>query len=126
MRKKKSKLDCFNCGKKCHFARDYTKLKNVLFDYSLFVYVTSHVVVVHLCPLCIIDLGAIKLIVRYKVRFVEYHRILVGSCDVIKVDNEASMKVLGVDTYNLDLRGGHDLCSMICYTLPKFDETYFL
>ena len=40
--------------------------------------------------------------------FVEYHRIPIGSRD-IKVGNGASVEVLGIGTYKLELRGGHTL-----------------
>lgn len=33
-RKNKSKLECFNCRKKCHFTCDCTKPNKVHFDYS--------------------------------------------------------------------------------------------
>ena len=55
-----------------------------------------------------VDSAAIEHVARDKVGFVEYHRIPVG-CRDIKVGNGASVEVLGIGTYNLELRGGHTL-----------------
>lgn len=45
-----SKLDCFNCGKKGQFACDCTEPKKVPHDYSLFIYVTSHIMLLTHSP----------------------------------------------------------------------------
>ena len=45
---------------------------------------------------------------RDRVGFVEYGWIHVGNRD-IKVGNGASVEVLGIGTYKLELRGGHTL-----------------
>ena len=55
-----------------------------------------------------VDSVAIEHVVRDRVEFVEYHRIPVESRD-IKVGNGASVEVLGIGTYKLELRGGHTL-----------------
>ena len=55
-----------------------------------------------------VDSEAIEHVARDRVGFMEYHRIPVGSRD-IKVGNEASVEVLGIGTYKLELRGGRTL-----------------
>ena len=49
-----------------------------------------------------IDSAATKHVARDRVGFVEYRRIPVGSRD-IKVGNKASVEVLGIGTYKLEL-----------------------
>lgn len=58
--------------------------------------------------MCIVYSGATKYIARDWVSYVEYRQIVNRSRD-IKVENEASMEVLGLDAYKLDLWGGHTL-----------------
>ena len=55
-----------------------------------------------------IDSAVTEHVARDKVGFVEYRRIPVGS-RVIKVGNEASVEVLGIGTYKLELCGGRTL-----------------
>ena len=55
-----------------------------------------------------VDSAAIKHVARNRVGFVEYCRIPVG-CRDIKVGNGASVEVLGIGTYKLELRGGRTL-----------------
>ncbi|XP_075661774.1 uncharacterized protein LOC142631486 [Castanea sativa] len=57
------------------------------------------------------DSAATEHVARDRVKFVEYHRIPVGSKD-IKVENGASVKVLGIGTYKLELRGG---CTLLLH-----------
>jgi hypothetical protein len=56
----------------------------------------------------IVDLATIEHVARDRVRFVEYRHIHVGSQDM-KAGNGASIEVLGIGTYKLDLRGKHVL-----------------
>jgi hypothetical protein len=63
-RKDKSKMVCFNCRKEGHFAREYTKQKKALSDFSRYVYVTSHVMVAHSYPMWIVDSVAIENVAR--------------------------------------------------------------
>ena len=62
-----------------------------------------------------VDSAVTKHVARDKVGFVEYRRIPIESRD-IKVGNGASVEVLGIGTYMLELRGGH--------TLLLHDELY--
>lgn len=101
-RKTKSNLECFNYEKQCHFARDYIELKNVHFYFSCKVSVTSHVMVVHSYSMWIVDSGAIEYITRDWVSFMEYHKIATRSRD-IELGNGASVEVLELVTYKLDL-----------------------
>jgi len=58
--------------------------------------------------LCGLDSAAIENVARDWVGFVKYRRVPVGSRD-IKVGNGASMEVLGIGIYKLNLRGGRTL-----------------
>jgi hypothetical protein len=51
---------------------------------------------------------AIDHVVRDRVGFVEFRRIPIESRN-ITIGNEASVEVLGIGTYKLDLRGGRTL-----------------
>ena len=55
-----------------------------------------------------VDSVATEHVARDRVGFVENRRIPVGSKD-IKVGNGASVEVLGIGTYKLELRGGRTL-----------------
>ena len=65
-----------------------------------------------------IDSIATKHVVRDRVGFVEYRRIPVGSRD-IKVGNKASVEVLGIGTYKLELQGGRTLLLQDVLYAPK-------
>jgi hypothetical protein len=109
-RKDKSKMVCFNCGKEDHFARECTEPKKVLSD-SRYVYVTSHVMVADSYPMWTVDSTATEHVARDRVGFVEYRRVPVGSPD-IKVGNGASMEVVGIGTYKMELWGG---CTLLLH-----------
>ena len=60
-----NKVKCFNCQKKGHFARDYTKPKKVTNSLTFSnIRVCSHVLVAHSLPDWIVDTEATKHVAR--------------------------------------------------------------
>ena len=55
-----------------------------------------------------VESTATEYVARDRMGFVEYCQIPIGSRD-IKVGNGASMEVLGIGTYKLELHGGRTL-----------------
>jgi len=78
--KKGKNMNCFNCGKPGHFARDYPEPK-VMFNHNhpSNLYVSSCLMLVESVPFWTVDSGATDHIARDQTTFVEFHRIPKGS-----------------------------------------------
>ena len=104
-----NKVKCFNCQKKGHFARDYTKPKKVTNSLTFSnIRVCSHVFISHSLLDWIVDTRETKHIARDRVGCVDYRCVPRGTHKVF-VGNGTSEDAIGVGSYQLHLRSGHTL-----------------
>ena len=75
-----AKVKCFNCGKKCHFARDCTEPKkvNTFRAYLNEICVSSSIFLTESNPLWTVDSGATDHVAKDRDAFVEFRRISPG------------------------------------------------
>ena len=73
VKRDKSKLKCYNCGNKCHFARQCTESKQVWsYSNNSYAYVSSCVMLTESIPLWTVDSAAINHIAIDRGAYVDF------------------------------------------------------
>ena len=109
VKRDKSKLKCYNCGNKGHFAREWTKLKQVWScSNNSCAYVSSYVMLTKSIPLWTVDLVATDHITRDEGAYVEFWRIS-SNTRWIYVGNNSKFEVKGIRTCKLEFCRRHTL-----------------
>ena len=111
-------MNCFNCGKPSHFARDCIEPK-VIYDQIHFhnAFVSSWLMLIETVPFFTVDSTATDHIAWDHNAYVDFHRIPKGSMSIYKRNN-TSVDVLGIGTCKLLMRK--------CRTLYLHDVLYEL
>ena len=77
-------MKCYNCGKKCHYARGCAEPPKVPFyTHTLELYVSCYALVVNSLPNWTVDMRASKHVVQDQAGFVDFHSYPMGSQIVV-------------------------------------------
>ncbi|WCJ29450.1 Retrovirus-related Pol polyprotein from transposon TNT 1-94 [Euphorbia peplus] len=113
-----SRVKCFNCQLKGHYANECTAPKVRSNSCVSELYVSSIVLMTEHDPLWVVDSGATDHVTKDGDAFVEFRRIPVGSRWIYVGDN-SRVEVLGIGTCELRLREGQTLVLHDVLFAPK-------